>query len=144
MSLKLPMTQAFSDTYSGTPYIELSELATRLGVDLSDLTTDETISPEGQGHGRPGSLLRIMNRAPALVGLATGFATGFALHDNQAGPALLALPPAFDATSISSAPAYGLGNRILGYAAGVALSYAPQVVGAAYQFMGAFGSPGNM
>lgn len=138
------MTQAFSDTYAAKPYMELSELAERLRIDLSDLTTDETTPPEGQGQGTPGGILRIINRAPALVGLATGFAAALALHDNRAGPALLAFPPVLDATSFSPTSTYGLGSRIVGYAAGVALSYAPQLFGVAYQTMNVLGPSGSM
>lgn len=137
------MTQAFSDTYSTTLYMELPELAERLRIDLSDLTTDETTPLEGQGQGTPGGILRIINRAPALVGLTTGFAAALALHDSQAGPALLVLPPALDATSLSPTSTYGLGSRVAGYAAGVALSYAPQLFEVAYQTMNVLGPSGS-
>jgi len=128
------MNNAFADTYTTNPEMGLPELANRLGVDLNDLT-DQTTAPEGQGPETLGSrVLRIINTAPVFAGLATGFAVG---------PAL-AIPPIVDASSISPTSPYGFGSRMMGYAAGVALNYAPQLADTAYQLIAALGPQNGM
>jgi|SRR3989344_4923364 len=129
------MTNAFADTYKTNPEMDLPELARRLGVELSDLTdipTDQATAQEGQGPGISRRALRLIDRVPGLAGLATGFAAALAVHNTEAGPAL-AIPPILDASSFSPTSPYGFGNRTIGYATGVALSYAPQVVDMAYK-----------
>ncbi|HIG95661.1 TPA: hypothetical protein HA249_02090 [Candidatus Woesearchaeota archaeon] len=137
------MNNAFADTYTTNPEMGLPELANRLGVDLNDLT-DQTTAPEGQGPETLGSrVLRIINTAPVFAGLATGFAVALAVHNTQAGPAL-AIPPIVDASSISPTSPYGFGSRMMGYAAGVALNYAPQLADTAYQLIAALGPQNGM
>ena len=142
------MTQPFSDTETEALYMGLPELARRLGVDVRELTDDLTdhIRPGTQGLEETrvfDTLTKIVRSSPVLAGLSAGFLTALVSH-HTTGPALLAVPPALDASSLSPASSQGFVGRLAGYMGGVAVSYCPQVADTAYQLLTTLGPSNGM